>query len=150
MTSLWPTSMGWCAHHPEVAWYYTFRGLVRWIDGKNMAAAKADLDRAVELDPREWSFHACRSVLQYRQTEYARCLGSMVRCGLALRRTEFKYSWKLEYEGNGHGHFGVAVYWDCEGSDQKPDDGARPGDPDHRFVDMGLKALWTVWTNSLK
>ena len=145
------TDLDWLARiHPDCAWVIFFRGVTRCIDGKDMAAAAADINRAVEIEPREWCFQACRAVLQYRRTEYAKALGSMVRCGLALRRTEFKYWWNLEDEGDGHGRWVVGVSWNCEGADQKPDKAAKPADLDHKLVDMCLKALWPAWLNSVR
>jgi len=128
--------------HPDQPWTFFVRALVRWIDGKDIVLVKADADRAVELDPREWSFHAVRAAVDWKRAEYAKALGEMGRFALTLRRTEFKFSWEMERYGNGHGKFSLGVFWSYEGEDQKPNDGAKPADLDHKFADLGLKALW--------
>jgi tetratricopeptide (TPR) repeat protein len=138
------------ALHPKAGWAYGLRGLVRWIEGEDMEQVKTDMDRAAELEPCQWCFHACRAVLQCKRTEYAKALGSIACTCLGLRRTEFKFQWWLEYQADGHGRFGARVYWNCEGEDQKPADGAKPADLEHKFADLGLKALWALWLNSVR
>ena len=118
------------------------RGLVRWIDGKDLALAKADIDRAIDLEPREWTFLALRAAFQCKRTEYARTLGDLARCCLVLRRTNFEFWWKLEPSGDGQGQFSFAVFWHPEGEGHRPDDGAKPADLDHRLTELGIKTLW--------
>ncbi len=138
------------ALHPDFAWCYALRGLLHWLEGKDGALVRADIDRAAELDPQEWSFHACRAALQYQHAQYAKALGSLGRTGLVLRRTEFKPWWDLVRFGNGHGYIRLGVSWSYEGSDHNPNDGAKPADLEHKLADLGIKALWASGMSCLR
>ena len=90
------------------------------------------------------AFHALRAALDYRRTDYAHALGDAGKCCLVLRRTEFKVNWYIESTGNGHGHFGLVIFWRPEGADQNEKKDARPVDLKHRLAELGAKALWTL------
>ena len=76
--------------------------------------------------------------------DYAHALGDAGKCCLVLRRTEFKVNWYIESTGNGHGHFGLVIFWHPEGADQNEKKDARPVDLEHRLAELGAKALWTL------
>jgi hypothetical protein len=117
--------------------------------GKDIALVKADIDRAAEIEPREWTFYAFRAILECKRTEYAKALGTMAPCYVVLRRSEFKVSWRLDRNGGGHGKTWLEFFWLYEGEDNKANDKAKPFDLDHKFANM-IAALWYSCLNSLK
>lgn len=130
------------ADHPDYSHGVAIRGLVRWLAHKDSALVKADLDRAIEICPREWFFHAIRAAFDYKLGDYAHALSDATRCCLVMRRTEFKFWWRIQHTGNGHGRFGVGLYWRPEGSKKHEKKEGEPGDLDHKFTELGLKMLW--------
>ena len=133
------------ARYPDHPYALAFRGLLRWLAGKDLGLVKVDVDRAIKLCPQEWSFHALRVALDCKRAQYARALGDAGRCCLALRRTEIKFKWYHESTGNGHGSFarGYHLASRRRGTRTRRRD-ARPADLEHRFAEMGLKALWAL------
>jgi len=59
----------------------------------------------------------------------------------------------LWYLGNVDGpqcHFRLEFSWVHVGEDERANDGAKPADLEHKFADMGMKALWGLGLNCLK
>jgi tetratricopeptide (TPR) repeat protein len=128
--------------HPDWTYSYVVRGIVRWVGGKDLGLVQSDVERALALETRDWSFHALRAVLDYRQAKYARALGDAARCSLVLTHTKFAVRWYLETLPGGHGRFFLGFFWRYRGG---ADPGQRREDPhdlEHKLVDLGLKALW--------
>jgi hypothetical protein len=132
------------ARHPDHAWALCTRGLIRWLAGKDLALVKADVDRAAKLYPREWLFQAFGAVLDFKRAEYAKALGDAGRCYLALRRSEFEYWWSIENTRDGDGRFVLGLSWQFEGKERTEKKEAKPADLDHKFAELGLKALWAL------
>ncbi|MGC8644558.1 MAG: hypothetical protein ACP5XB_32235, partial [Isosphaeraceae bacterium] len=111
---------------------------------QDSALVKADLGRAIKLYPQEWTFHAIRAAFDYKQGDYAHALGDATRCCLVMRRTEFRFNWQIEYEGNGHGRFVAALSWHPEGVDDNEEKNAKRADLEHRLAELSMKVLWAL------
>jgi tetratricopeptide (TPR) repeat protein len=132
------------ARHHDAPFALGIRGLIRWVAGKELALVKTDFDDAIKLCPKDCIFRALRAVVEFKQAHYAGALGDAGGFCLSLRRTKFEYRCYVESTDNGHRRWGVGVYWHSEGwvEDKKKD--AKPTDLDHRFAELGLKALWAL------
>ena len=130
--------------HPDHTWAICSRGLIRWFAGRDLALVKEDLDKAIKLDPQEWSFSAFRAAFDFKRTDYARALDDVCRCCLVLRRTQFEFCWNIDDKGDGHGRLTIAISWHHERAVENEKKDARPDDLDHRLAVLGLKALWAL------
>jgi tetratricopeptide (TPR) repeat protein len=128
--------------HPDWPHSYLVRSIVRWLGGKDLQLARADLDRAIVLEPRDWSFHMIRAVLNYRRAEYAGALGDLGRCSLVLCHTKFAVRWHVEQWPGGHGRFFIGLFWRYQGGASQARRNKDAQDLEHKLVDLGLRALW--------
>ena len=122
------------------------RSITLWAAGKDFALVKADLDRAIKLEPREWTMHAFRAYLNSKQTRYAAALGDLVLTGLAMNHETFSIFWKCEKSDDGRDRFYLGVHWrivERDGQPKKPAASPGPGTQADRIghgnaLDAGL------------
>lgn len=132
------------ARHPGAPYALGIRGLIRWVAGNDLKQVRADFDDAIKVCPKDFILRALRAVVEFKQADYARALGDAGRFCLALRRTRFEYWWYIEPKAIGHGRIGAGVNWHSEGWVEHKKKHTKPTDLDHRFAEVGLKALWAL------
>jgi Tfp pilus assembly protein PilF len=132
------------AQRPDSSFAFLYlRSIILWATGKDLALVKADLDRAIELEPREWTMHAFRAILNYKQTRYATALGDLALCGLALNHERFSIYWKYAQLEDGEGQFFLVIYWKITDRTGQPKKAAEAQDLEQRLTNLGMKMLWT-------
>jgi tetratricopeptide (TPR) repeat protein len=132
------------AQRPDSSFAFLYlRSIILWATGKDLALVKADLDRAIELEPREWTMHAFRAFLNYKQTRYATALRDLVLSGLALNHEKFSIFWMYEKLEDGKERFFLGVHWKIKDWNPQTKKAAEAQDLEHRLADLGLKVLWT-------
>jgi tetratricopeptide (TPR) repeat protein len=82
---------------PKDAEWYFDRACLGWVCKRDPALLKADLDRAIELDPTTWAFPAIRALVRYRRADYRGAMADLGRSLLILNQTEFRVLWRVEW-----------------------------------------------------
>ena len=128
---------------PELSFALLYlRSVVLWATGKDIAQARAELDRAIECEPREWTMHVFRAFLDHKESKYAAALGDLVLGCLAMNHETFSIYGNLEPREDGTWHFMIGVRWKLKRGEDRPKGAAEAEDLKHKLADLSLKTLW--------
>jgi hypothetical protein len=123
--------------HPDEEGVFWCRAVLYLLDGRDPGLAVADLDRAVEIEPRFPFFYAARAFAYFKQREYVHSLGDVARAWATRRFCELKLTHGIDFR-----HRQLYIGYELDVPDELKDNrGNDTNSLGRELVDIGLGCL---------
>jgi tetratricopeptide (TPR) repeat protein len=122
---------------PEEEGVFWCRALARLLSGKDPSLARADLDRAIAIEPRLSFFYVARTFAYFKQNEYAGAFSDVIRTCATIHSCEFKLTYGLDLQRR---KFWLGIEWRLR---EKPHDKKidNKDSSSRKLVGVGLDSL---------
>jgi hypothetical protein len=100
--------------------------------------ALADLDRAIQLEPRYFLSYGFRAFLDLKNKKYVRALADLALCGLTISECEFELDWHVN---NFTSRFFVGVSWKLKENPVTRKSHVLASTTERRSIEQGVERL---------